>query len=161
MVLEIIVASLMVGCLSVSEAWKDEPKKIHVSGKVLCQDCTGDWNDWVQGSKPIKDSKVSVTCFDDRGRVVYYESDKTDERGEFDMIVQKSINGKELKPNQCSVRLVSSPDNVCNLLTDFAGGRSGVKLSRPSHVLPDLVKYTLGPFFFTTPMCDEPDTTGY
>ncbi|KAF5186119.1 Pollen ole e 1 allergen and extensin family protein [Thalictrum thalictroides] len=161
MVLGIMVASLLVNCFSISEAWKDEPKKIHVGGKVLCQDCTGDWNDWVQGSKPIKGCRVSVTCMDDRGRVMHYASDETDEQGDFDMIVDKNINGKELKPELCSVRLVSSPDNVCNLLTDFAGGRSGVKLTRPSHIFRDLVKYTLGPFFFTTPMCDEPDTTGY
>lgn len=27
---------------------------IYVSGKVLCQDCTDGWNEWVRGAKPIK-----------------------------------------------------------------------------------------------------------
>lgn len=95
---------------------------------------------------------------DDRSRVVYYGSDETDDSGEFDLTVNKYINGKELNKKACSVRLVSSPDPVCNIPTDFAGGRSGVKLSRPSMVYRDIKKYTMGPFYYTTPMCDEPDT---
>ena len=103
--------------------------------------------------------KVSLTCLDERKRVMYYGSDTTDDEGEFDMSVSKYINGKELKEKLCSVRLVSSPDQTCNILTDFAGGKSGVKLRRPTHVYRDVVKYMLGPFFFTTPMCDQPHTT--
>lgn len=96
---------------------------------------------------------------DERSRVVYYGSDLTDEMGQFDLTINKfTIHGKELKAKLCSVRLVSSPDATCNILTDFAGGRSGVRLQRPSLVYRDLVKYTLGPFYFTTPMCEEPDT---
>ncbi|KAF8395318.1 hypothetical protein HHK36_019261 [Tetracentron sinense] len=159
LVLVMAAASLMMGCISVTEAWKNEPKVFHVGGKVMCQDCTKGWNKWVQGSNPIKGCRVSVTCMDERNRVVYYESDETDEQGEFEVMVDKYINGKELKAKRCSVRLVSSPDPVCNILTDFAGGQSGVKLSRPSHMYRDLIKYTLGPFYFTTPLCDEPDTT--
>jgi len=96
---------------------------------------------------------------DARKRVVYHVSDDTDERGEFDVPVSKYVNGKELKPEGCSVRLVSSPDQACSVMTNFGGGRSGVKLHRPSHVYPGMVKYTVGPFFFTSPMCDEPDTS--
>lgn len=94
---------------------------------------------------------------DDRSRVVYYGSDETDDSGEFDLTVNKYINGKELNKKACSVRLVSSPDPLCNIPTDFAGGRSGVKLGRPSMVYRDIMKYTMGPFYYTTPMCDEPD----
>ncbi|XP_077225826.1 uncharacterized protein LOC143859039 [Tasmannia lanceolata] len=96
---------------------------------------------------------------DERGRVVYYANDETDEEGEFEMSVERYINGKELKAGDCSARLVSSPEPSCNILSDFARGRSGVKLSRPSHVYRDQIKYTLGPFYFTSPICDEPDTT--
>ncbi|GMY19310.1 non-classical arabinogalactan protein 31 [Fagus crenata] len=157
-VLAIITASLLVSCTNLAFAVK-EPKVIHVGGKVLCQDCTQGWNEWVHGGKPIKGGKVSITCMDDRSRVVYYGSDMTDELGQFDIIVNKYINRKELKAKLCSVRLVSSPDHTCNILTDFAGGRRGVKLSRPSLVYRDQIKYTLGPFYFTSPLCDEPDTS--
>ena len=107
----------------------------------------------------IAGGKVSITCMDDRSRVVYYGSDATDELGQFDIIVNKYINGKELKAKLCSVRLVSSPDSTCNILTDFAGGKRGVKLNLPSLVYRDQIKYTLGPFYFTKPLCDEPNTT--
>ncbi|KAK9290499.1 hypothetical protein L1049_008669 [Liquidambar formosana] len=154
----IIVASFVMGCTNVAEAWKEEAGFIHVGGKVMCQDCTMGWNEWVNGARPIKGCKVSITCMDDRSRVVYYGSDETDEAGEFEMIVNKYVNGKQLKSKGCSVRLVSSPDPTCSIPTDFAGGRSGVKLNRPTLVYRDLVKHTLGPFYYTTPMCDKPDT---
>ncbi|XP_077225817.1 uncharacterized protein LOC143859025 [Tasmannia lanceolata] len=119
------------------EGWKDETKVIRVGGKVMCQDCTRGWNEWAHGTRPIQGCSVALTCMDERGRVVYYTSDETDGEGEFEMRIE-------------SRRL---------LREDFAGGRSGVKLSRPSHVYGDQIKYTLGSFYFTSPMCDEPDTT--
>ncbi|MED6156695.1 hypothetical protein PIB30_016629 [Stylosanthes scabra] len=137
-------------------AW-DEPQVIHVAGKVLCQDCTQGWNEWVNGGNPIKGVKVSLTCMDKRSRVVYYTSDTTDEWGQYDIIVNKYVNGKELDTKGCTVRLVSSPDHVCNILTDFGGGNSGVKLSRPTSVYRGLIKYLLKPLYYTTPMCDKPE----
>lgn len=94
----------------------------------------------------------------DKQRVVYYASDWADQEGQFELKVNKLIDGKELKVAGCLVRLVSSPDPLCNILTDFACGRSGVKLDQPTHVFRDWVKYTLGPFYYTSPMCDEPYT---
>ncbi|KAK6140065.1 hypothetical protein DH2020_026200 [Rehmannia glutinosa] len=137
----------------------ETPKVFHVAGKVLCQDCDQGWNEWVNGAKPIKGCKVSVTCLDDRNRVVHYASDLTDEAGDFDITCNEIVNKKIIKPENCFLRLVSSPDPVCNVATNFAGGKSGVKLHRPNVVYRDLVKYVLGPFYYTTPMCDEPDTS--
>lgn len=91
---------------------------------------------------------------------MHYASDLTDELGQFDITIDKFIHGKILNPKKCSVRLVSSPDPSCNIMTDFAGGRSGVQLRGPSLVYRDFVKYVLGPFYFTSPMCEEPDTDG-
>ncbi|CAM8949224.1 unnamed protein product [Rhodiola kirilowii] len=102
----------------------DDIDVIHVTGKVLCQDCSKGWKDWIEGSNPI------------RG----YE--------------RQATNLKE-----CLVRLVSSPDQVCNVMTNSGGGKDGVKLGRPSSVFRDVIKYTMRPFYYTTPMCDEPDTT--
>ncbi|KAK1266140.1 hypothetical protein QJS04_geneDACA000233 [Acorus gramineus] len=150
--------SLLMLCRGI-RAWKEETKMYHVGGKVMCQDCTQGWNEWVHGSTPLKGCKVAVTCMDKRRRVVYHAIDETDEQGVFDVTVNRYINGKELEAKDCLVRLVSSPDPVCNVPTDFSGGRSGVKLRRPSHIYRDLVKYTLGPFYFTSPMCEEPDTS--
>ncbi|KAL2533592.1 Pollen Ole e 1 allergen and extensin family protein [Abeliophyllum distichum] len=157
--LVIAAASFLVIFNGVADALKEDSQVFQVCGKVLCQDCTEGWNEWVTGAKPIKGCKVSITCLDDRSRVVHYASDLTDDAGEFEVSVKKYTNGKELKPQNCFLRLVSSPDPVCNIATDFAGGKTGVKLHRPAVVYRDIVKYVLGPFYYSTPMCDEPDTS--
>lgn len=46
----IIIASMLVGCSSAL----DESGVIYVGGKVLCQDCTKGWNEWVNDGKPMK-----------------------------------------------------------------------------------------------------------
>ncbi|XP_057499336.1 pistil-specific extensin-like protein [Actinidia eriantha] len=154
----IIAASVLMGySINSAEAFKEEAGVIHVGGRVLCQDCTEGWNEWVHGAKPIKGCRVSITCMDDRKRVMHYGSDETDEAGGFEMTLNKSINGKTVDPKKCLVRLVSSPDPVCNIATDFAGGRSGVNLRRPNVVYRGLVKHELPTFYYTTPMCDEPN----
>ncbi|KAK7378715.1 hypothetical protein VNO80_04162 [Phaseolus coccineus] len=150
-VLMIVITSMLVGCSSAL----DEPE---VSGKVMCQDCTQGWNEWVNGDKPVKGVKVSITCMDKRNRVVYYTSDTTDELGQYDLRLKKRVYGKELDTKRCSVRLVSSPDNVCNIPTDFGDGKSGAKLDNPTLVYRGCIKYMLKPFYYTTPMCDKPDT---
>ncbi|KAL5709693.1 hypothetical protein ACHQM5_020351 [Ranunculus cassubicifolius] len=157
MVLKIIAVCLVLFSVGIAEAQKVEPKTIHVGGKVLCQDCAEGWNEWVAGTQPIKGGKVSITCMDERSRVIFYGSDVTDDKGVFDLVVPKSVNGKKLKHDLCSVRLVSAPDTVCNIPTNFGGGQLGVKLNRPSLVYRDLIKYVVGPFYFTTPMCDQPE----
>ncbi|XP_030445376.2 non-classical arabinogalactan protein 31-like [Syzygium oleosum] len=154
----VIMALLVVrlgGADSVS-AWEDG-KVIHVGGRVLCQDCTKGYDEWVQGGRPIKGAKVSLTCMDQRHRVIFYGSDDTDGAGQFYMIVNKYINGKQLNEKLCSVRLVSSPDPTCDVATDFAGGCRGVELSRPSSVYREVIKYTVGPLYYTSPMCEKPE----
>lgn len=51
------VLLIVMGCTQTADASNyEEPKMktIHVGGKVLCQDCTQGWNEWVHGAKPIK-----------------------------------------------------------------------------------------------------------
>ncbi|KAL9679889.1 hypothetical protein QQ045_017760 [Rhodiola kirilowii] len=139
----------------------DDIDVIHVTGKVLCQDCSKGWKDWIEGSNPIRASKVSITCLDEkRHRVMYFNSDLTDDSGDYDITIgMKDTTGKRLNLKSCLVRLVSSPDQVCNVMTNSGGGKDGVKLGRPSSVFRDVIKYNMRPFYYTTPMCDEPDTT--
>ncbi|KAK3406252.1 hypothetical protein EUGRSUZ_K02418 [Eucalyptus grandis] len=155
----VIAAALavMMGGADLVRAWEDA-KVIHVGGRVLCQDCTKGYDEWVKGGSPIKGAKVSLTCMDQRYRVIFYGSDDTDGTGQFNMIVDKYINGKQLNEKLCLVRLVSSPDPTCNVATDFAGGCRGVKLSRPRSVYREVIKYAVGPLYYTSPMCEEPET---
>ncbi|KAG9143962.1 hypothetical protein Leryth_021634 [Lithospermum erythrorhizon] len=165
--LTIIASSLIMG--SFAGSWNEEEEvafakkkvdeSIHVAGKVLCQDCAEGWAQWVNGTDPIKGAKVSVTCMDKRKRVIYYGSDLTDKIGHFDIIMKKYQGKKPVDPKLCYLRLVKSPDPICHIATNFAGGKSGVKLRRPTMVYRDTIKYIVGPFYYTTPMCDEPDTT--
>ncbi|XP_057982192.1 pistil-specific extensin-like protein [Malania oleifera] len=156
----VIAASVLMGCINMGEAWNagGDEGVIHVGGRVLCQDCTKSWNHWLHPSNPIQGSKVSITCMDERRRVTYYGSDETDKEGEFNMVIPKYVKGKEVKERGCKVRVVSSPDPACNIPTDFAGGRSGVNLGTPSIVYRHKIKHTMGPFYYTTPMCEEPET---
>ncbi|XP_039021890.1 uncharacterized protein LOC120154144 [Hibiscus syriacus] len=124
---------------------------------VGCRFLTGEIR---RASKPPSGpagGKVSVTCKDDRSRIIYYESHETDEQGNFNMAVNKYVNGKELQPQSCLIRLVSSPHATCNILTNFAGELKGIKLpNRPTVLYRDLVQYQLGTFFYTTQRCAKP-----
>ncbi|CAN0926238.1 hypothetical protein LINGRAHAP2_LOCUS35229 [Linum grandiflorum] len=145
-------------------AWEEEAptgELIHISGKVLCQDCQKSYSDWVNGERPIKGSKVSVTCMDNRKRVMYYDSDVTDDSGHYELVVNKYINGKLLNNKLCWVRLVSSPDSNCNVMTDFAGGKSGVKLGQPTYFYRGSTKYDVGSFYFTHPRCERPQVGAF
>ncbi|KAL1815897.1 hypothetical protein ACET3Z_018471 [Daucus carota] len=157
MVLLMIASSLLMASMSMGVVGASNDGVITVGGKVLCQDCTQGWNEWLNGAKPIKGSRVSITCLDDRSRVVYYGSDETDETGEYEVTLNKYINGKKLNPQGCFLRLVSSPDPVCNIATNSGGGLRGVVLGRPTTVYRDITKYVLPSFYYTTPMFDEPD----
>ncbi|KAL5563768.1 hypothetical protein UlMin_033515 [Ulmus minor] len=121
---------------------------IHVTGKVLCQDCSKDWNEWVHGNKPTEGGIVSITCMDERSIVVHYASGTNDKIGQFELKVKlNKCAGKKLNPKFCWVRLVSSPHPTCNLFTNF-----GI-------VYRDSITYKLGPFYYTSPMCDKLDTS--
>ncbi|XP_021864897.1 uncharacterized protein [Spinacia oleracea] len=157
----LMMMMIILGCsLKLTEATMDEAEVFHVSGFVKCQDCSQGWNEWVQGDKPIKGARVSITCLDDCDGLAHYGSDATDDDGEFSLIVKKIVHGKKLNLKDCLVRLVSSPDSSCNILTDFGKGKTGVNLRQPSVIYRGVTKYVVGPFYYTTPTCDcddEPD----
>lgn len=100
---------------------------------------------------------MAVICMDNNDRVVYHTMNITNEEGMFKLIVDRHINGKKLMVNGCVVKLVSSTHSDCNVLTDFSGGKTGVKLRSPSLVYQDITEYTIPPFSFTSPMCDDKD----
>ncbi|KAL5563756.1 hypothetical protein UlMin_033503 [Ulmus minor] len=119
MILLVLATSLLMGCTNLALGWEELLVKI-ATGKVLCQDCSKDWNDWVHGNKPIKGSIVSIIYMDERSIVVHYASDTTNKIGQFELKrCRKKIQAKVLL-GQASV---------------------------------------LGPFYYTTPMCDKPDTS--
>ncbi|KAG6532164.1 hypothetical protein ZIOFF_006002 [Zingiber officinale] len=134
----------------------EEVKVMYIRGQVLCQECSSAiWKEWIHG-KPMKGAKVAVTCLDSRQQTVYHVSATTDSKGEFHLPVSVSAGGKAMRPAEdCTVGLVSSPDTTCDIMTEFGGGKGGVK---PGHVWEQLVaaEYTVGPFFFAPRLCEQP-----
>lgn len=63
-----MAASLLIGCINIVAGGD----VIHIGGKVLCQDCTQGWNEWING-KPLKGNtnqlltnkyfKIEIACF--------------------------------------------------------------------------------------------------
>ncbi|KAK3425662.1 hypothetical protein EUGRSUZ_F02194 [Eucalyptus grandis] len=101
-------------------------------------------------------AKVSLTCMDQRHKVIFYRSSDTYGAGQFNMIINNYINEKQPSEKLCLVRLVSSLD-PCNVATNFAGGCRAVKLSCPSSVHREVIKYAVGLLYYTSPMCEEPE----
>lgn len=132
--------------------------KFRVTGKVLCQDCTKNWNAYAYNAKPVAGSVVAVTCLDKHtGRTVFHGKDATDEKGVFNVEVPYVVRGCQLAPSECLVRLVYSGDKGCAVLTNFNSGRSGEKPSRPYRSGPSEMVYSAGPYYSTLPQCDVDD----
>lgn len=55
----IAAASFLFMFNGVADALKKDSEVFQVGGKVLCQDCTEGWNEWVTGAKPIKGISLS------------------------------------------------------------------------------------------------------
>ncbi|KAF3773866.1 Pistil-specific extensin-like protein [Nymphaea thermarum] len=152
----ILVLGLVLLAASTVEvgALRKEERSVSVGGKVVCQDCTKGWNEWVKGSHPLKGVKVGVMCTDERKKVVYYNSDSTDDGGQFEIPI-RADGRKNVDEKRCTVKILSSPDPICNVPTDFGRGKSGAKLTRPSFVFRNTIKYVVGPFYFTTLICER------
>ncbi|KAM7254753.1 hypothetical protein ACFE04_019994 [Oxalis oulophora] len=157
--LVLLGTSLLLGVVADYSHSSNDAKVFHVGGKVLCQDCTKSYKEWATDALPIKGCVVGILCRDERYKAIHYGSDATDDEGKFNIVVDRYLHGKEVKPNLCIVRLVSSPHPSCHIATDFANGQTGVKLRRPTTVNRDLVAYMLGPFYYTTPMCEKPGSS--
>ncbi|CAI0407555.1 unnamed protein product [Linum tenue] len=113
---------------SAAANWDEEAptsELIHVSGKVLCQDCQKSYKDWISGERPIKGSTVSLTCMDDRKRVHHYDSDVTDERGEYEMVEGSPASGSA-SPRR---RTVAPPSTTSDRSTTRTQGASDRRLA--------------------------------
>ncbi|BAF27127.1 pistil-specific extensin-like protein [Oryza sativa Japonica Group] len=146
-----------------ADAWHNYgAAKFTVTGSVLCQDCTKSWNAYAYNAKPIPGSMVGITCLDkETGRTVYHGTDKTDDKGMFNIEVPYTVGSAHLHPSACLVRLASSGDHGCAVFTNFNGGKTGERPCRPSHVYPGRVTYSAGPFYFTLSQCDVKDGATY
>ncbi|MQL69232.1 hypothetical protein Taro_001486 [Colocasia esculenta] len=127
------------------------------AGVVYCQSCerVGTWS--LTGAKPLPSAKVSVSCIDNKNRVRFYESFQTDGNGYF----YAPLQGLDLKGSPaalqplraCKVRLVSSADPKCNLLTNVNYGIAGAPLREANETSYEVVLYSAGPLAFRPAYC--------
>ena len=56
----LIAAALLMGCTNPAMAREETYGVINVAGKVMCQDCTKGYNDWINGDRPIKGTPLPL-----------------------------------------------------------------------------------------------------
>ncbi|THG01087.1 non-classical arabinogalactan protein 30-like [Camellia sinensis] len=112
---------------------KTVEKKVDVvvEGMVYCQSCQhyGTWS--LSGADPIPAAKVSVICKDHRERVSYYKAFETDAHGYFYAQLEGFTMSHYLLDHpltSCHVKLVSSPLESCNVLSNVNYGLNGSPL---------------------------------
>lgn len=141
-------------------------KKIDVvvEGIVYCQSCEsfGTWS--LSGAEPIPSAKVSVICKRNNEQVTFYKVFETDSKGYFYGPLEgfKMSNYLLDHPLQaCHLKLVSSPDEKCNLLTNVNNGLNGSPLRYENKSLQgknyEAVIYAAGPLAFRPAHC-SPNT---
>ncbi|KAM0013280.1 hypothetical protein Hdeb2414_s0045g00745941 [Helianthus debilis subsp. tardiflorus] len=158
-------------CLLAAATAHDTPSKqdktatVVVEGKVYCQSCKyfGSWS--LTDAEPIPAAKVSVICKNHKKRVSYYNAFETDKNGYFyaelkDFKMTHYLLDHPL--HSCHVKLVSSPLESCNLLSNVNNGINGSPLRFENKVVYgknyEAVVYGSGPLAFRPTNCD-PETT--
>ncbi|PON45738.1 Pollen Ole e 1 allergen and extensin family protein [Trema orientale] len=138
-----------------------------VEGVVYCQSCDrfGTWS--LTGAELIPSAKVSVLCKNHWGQVSYYKAFEADSKGYF----YAQLEGFEMNHDlldhplqSCKVKLVSSPNENCSLLSNVNYGMYGAPLRFEDKVLRggksyEAVIYAAGPLAFRPNHC--PPTTHY
>ncbi|PIN14598.1 hypothetical protein CDL12_12778 [Handroanthus impetiginosus] len=131
-----------------------------VEGVVYCQSCKqyGTWG--LAGAKPIEAATISVICKDHRNRVSYYKPCQTDKNGYFYAQLKgfsMSHSFLDHPLHSCKVKLVSSPLDTCNLLTNVNYGLYGAPLryedKRIRGANYEGVIYAAGPLAFRPAHC--------
>ncbi|KAL8119790.1 hypothetical protein AgCh_017052 [Apium graveolens] len=132
-----------------------------VEGMVYCQSCNkfGSWS--LTGSQPISGAQVSVICESYKNRVSYHKTFQTDTQGYF----YAELDGYKMNhmfldhPLQsCFVKLVSSPTESCNILTNVNYGINGATLGFQNKRLlsenkHETLIYAAAPLAFRPPQC--------
>lgn len=108
---------------------KTEEKVVVVEGMVYCQNCThvGSWS--LTGAKPLPSAKISIACKDHKNRVTFYKAVQANGEGYFYTALAGLNDHHVNRPiDACLVRLLSSPDARCNVLTNVNYGIEGARL---------------------------------
>ncbi|KAI5670451.1 hypothetical protein M9H77_10815 [Catharanthus roseus] len=160
----LLLLSLVYTTISAYEKVPTKPVEKHldivIEGVVFCQSCHsyGSWS--LKGAKPISKALVSVICKDHKKRVSFYKAFETDAHGYF---YAKLDGFKMSNPfldhplHSCRVKLVSSPQEDCNFLTNVNYGLNGSPLRYEGKGLSgsayEAIVYAAGPLAFRPTHC--------
>ncbi|KAG8380866.1 hypothetical protein BUALT_Bualt06G0061000 [Buddleja alternifolia] len=138
----------------------EKPSDVVVEGMVYCQSCEqyGTWS--LTKAKPIEAATISVICKDHRNRVSFYKAFQTGKNGYF----YGELKGFKMSHSfldhplhSCKVKLVSSPLENCNLLTNINEGLYGAPLRYEDKRIVssnyEAVVYAAGPLAFRPDNC--------
>ncbi|KAK1285898.1 hypothetical protein QJS10_CPB20g00250 [Acorus calamus] len=112
----------------------------------------GSWS--LTSSKPISSAKVGIACKDHKNRVGFYQSFKTDNNGYFYAPLKGLVVKDVVKA--CSVKLLASADQGCNVLTNVNDGIGGAPLRFEKRLLlggKSYAVYAAGPLAFRPATC--------
>jgi hypothetical protein len=135
---------------------------VRVEGLVLCQSCAKCGSPSLNGAAPLPGARVTVTCRDRKNRVMAWRYPAADYNGyfhaEFGVEHAGDFFGEDPR-EACFVRLLSSPDAKCNVLTNINGGMGGARLRYEGKRWTDgrgieNVVYAAGPLAFKPKKCE-------
>ncbi|KAF5752588.1 pistil-specific extensin-like protein [Tripterygium wilfordii] len=135
-----------------------------VEGMVYCQSCDhyGSWS--MVGAEPVPSAKVSIICKNHKNKVSFYKAYETDGTGYFYAHLDgfKMTHYLDHPLQSCHVKLVSSPLENCNLLSNVNYGLYGAPLRYGTRSFGrnyEAIVYSAGPLAFHPAHC--PPTTHY
>jgi hypothetical protein len=72
----LMIIGMVVSCTNniLASAWDKPAQVIHVGGKVVCQDCSKGWKEWVNGDKAIKGIQFVTEIFEKKIKFLLYEN---------------------------------------------------------------------------------------
>ncbi|CAI0416088.1 unnamed protein product [Linum tenue] len=153
------ICSLLLLCailpLMAAAAAQQRKPSVAVEGVVYCLSCKYAGSGSLIDATPIKSANVSVSCANSG----VYQINQTDVHGYFYSWLDgpKLGRGSLGNPIQaCTVKLVSSPLEACNVPTDLNHGNDGAKLRFEGKVVKSphyAVFYAAGPLAFRPQMC--------
>ncbi|CAN1172925.1 Non-classical arabinogalactan protein 31 [Linum perenne] len=126
-----------------------------VEGIVYCQKCQ--YSGSLTAAEPISYAAVNVLCRNSHHLVTFHKVYTADEHGYF----YAKLDGFYGNPLQgCTVKLVSSPLQACNVPTDINSGPYGATLRFEHKVYKyppyETVIYAAGPLAFRPSKCPQP-----
>ncbi|XVE69464.1 hypothetical protein DITRI_Ditri09bG0154400 [Diplodiscus trichospermus] len=141
----------------------EKKSKVAVEGMVYCQSCDnyGSWS--LSKAEPIASATVSVICKNNKDQVSFYKAFETDGKGYFFAELEGLQMSNSLSDHpilSCRVKLVSSPLEKCNLLSNVNYGLYGSplryerkKLYRKDY---EVEIFAAGPLAFRPAHCPAP-----